>query len=124
MTSRTVPDCAVISNLNETPFPKPKISPDLLDSLLRIGSSTEAKVTVYTHQIKNLERDSQKGLLSLLGNDYHNIVTTRSNTKVPDTPYNLNLVKELEKAELISSFSHIEPFLGNKQLKVNAKRKK
>ncbi|WP_153447865.1 YobI family P-loop NTPase [Vibrio algicola] len=115
---------AVISNLNETPFPKPKISPDLLDSLLRIGSSTEEKVTVYTNQIKNLEQDSQKGLLSLLGNDYHNIVITRSNTNIPDTPYNLNLVKELEKVGLISSFSYTESLLGNKQLKVNAKRKK
>lgn len=115
---------AVISNLNETSFPKPKITSDLLDSLLRIGSSTEEKVKIYTNQIKNLDRDSQKEFLSLLGNDYHNIVITRSFTDVSDTPYNLNLVNELKKVGLISSFSNYVSVLGTKRIKVNAKRKK
>jgi len=114
----------VISNFIEPPFSKTKISADLLEHLLRTGTSIEEKVKVYTNQIKNLEPDHQNRLLSLLGSDYHNIVTTRSNTSIPNTPYNLNLVNELEKAELISSFSHTESLLGGKQLKVNAKRKK
>jgi uncharacterized membrane protein (DUF485 family) len=115
---------AVISNFNEPQFSKVKISADLLEHLLRTSSSTEERITVYTNQIKNLEPDHQNRLLSLLGSDYHNIVTTRSNTSIPNTPYNFNLVNELEKAELISSFSYTESLLGGKQLKVNAKRKK
>ena len=115
---------AVISNFNEPQFSKVKISADLLEHLLRTSNSTEERVAVYTNQIKNLEPDHQNRLLSLLGSDYHRIVTTRSNTSIPNTPYNLNLVNELEKAELISSFSHTESLLGDKQLKVNAKRKK
>ncbi len=114
----------VISNFNEPKFSKEKISADLLEHLLMTGSSIEAKVAIYTNQIKNLGPDHQNRLLSSLGSDYDNITITRSNTSIPNTSYNLNLVNELKKHKLISSFRQIESPLGDKQLKVNAKRKK
>lgn len=114
---------AVISNFNDPLFSKSKINVDFLEHLLRTGSSIQKRVTLYTNQIKNLEPEQQTRFLSLLGSDYGKIVTTRSNTNIPDTVFNLNLVKQLKEANLISSFTHTESSLGNKELKVNVKRK-
>ena len=114
----------IIYILNETPSPKPKINGDLLESLLQNGASQEEMIQVYISQISYLEPDNQRKFLSQLGPEYHEITVTKSNTTIPDDPYNLSLVRALQKAELISSFSQKESLLGAKVLKINAKRRR
>jgi uncharacterized membrane protein len=114
----------VIFIINETPSPKPEINEDLLEKLLLQSTSEEGKVKLYISQIQYLEPDNQRNLLSRLGDKYHKIITTKSNTTIPNTSYNFSLVQALRKAELISSFTQTVSLLGAKEFKINAKRSK
>ena len=77
---------------------------DVLISLMSFGDSIENRVKILTPRLDGLSREEITDLLSWLGKPYSNVSKIGKKPQyVPNTPYNLALIKKLDEIRYIST---------------------